>query len=140
MRKTNTMAQLLLLDATMLNRLLPPILISLLLIYGALYACTRIDVEAFMEMKASQSSMTHHVVTKGPCDDSRHDICKSVRQRMVSLEASRSESSLRYSAIQQDVLSNKTFPLPVSFFVALVIPDRVAIGFSHISPPIVLRI
>ena len=68
-----------------------------LLFNSVVYACSKLDsLGMTMAMHSGSMATTHDMnersVERGPCAQHRQDICKSVRGRMISLQASLSKA------------------------------------------------
>lgn len=86
------------------------VLVFSLLFASIVYACSGLDS---MRMASHNASMGGGAVEKGPCNDTKHDICKSVRYRMLSIQdsPSRSEISLQVSTIPLELSVDILAPL-----------------------------
>jgi len=56
-----------------------------LLVTTVVYACSGLNM---FQMNAHQSTMKGEGVKRGPCAEHKQDICKSVRDRMLSIQPS----------------------------------------------------
>jgi len=59
------------------------------------YACSGGD---FMRLGHPVSSLSGGMVSNGPCNETRQDVCKSVRDRMLSIQASPPQAGISSSA------------------------------------------
>src|SRR5713226_4884478 len=102
-------------------------LIFSVLFTAIVYACSGLGP---MRMVFQHDSMNGGMVERGPCSEHKQDICKSVRQRMLSIQVSSAQTdTLRVlstsveAALQPDVLLAST-------------PSRTVFNpISKISPP-----
>jgi hypothetical protein len=69
------------------SRFIPIIVISSLLFTSIVYACSGLNS---MPMSFMSAAMDHSGMERGPCSKQKQDICKSVRDQMLSLKASSS--------------------------------------------------
>lgn len=121
----------------MVNKLIPGVLIFLLLLNGIAYACSKLDLT---EMRFHGSSMSVGAVAKGSCSDSKHEICKTVRQRTLSIQMPQSGISALSSAVKQVVIVPVAFVPPVSFVSSPWIPPGMSAEFSQKPSRVLLRI
>ena len=111
-----------------------------LLFVSVVYACSGLDS---MQLAFHDSSMDGEKVERGPCSDHKQDICKSVRNRMITVQvsSSKAEISLVSLALQSSVTA-EMFALPDIGSVSLLsraFPNSI----SNISPflsHVILRI
>ena len=77
------------------------VLIFLVLSVSIVYACSGLDT---MRMAFHHSSMSAGTIERGPCSEHKQDICSSVRQRLLSIQASATQPgvSLHSSTIPQE--------------------------------------
>jgi hypothetical protein len=66
------------------SRLIPILVISSLLFTSIVYACSGLNS---MPMSFVSAAMDHSAMEPGPCSKQKPDICKSVRDQMLSLKA-----------------------------------------------------
>jgi hypothetical protein len=66
------------------SRLIPILVISSLLFTSIVYACSGLNS---MPMSFVSAAMDHSGMEPGPCSKQKQDICKSVRDQMLSLKA-----------------------------------------------------
>ena len=66
------------------SRLIPIIVISSLLFTSIVYACSGLNS---MPTSFVSAAMDHSAMEPGPCSKHKQDICKSVRDQMLSLKA-----------------------------------------------------
>jgi uncharacterized membrane protein SpoIIM required for sporulation len=67
------------------SRIVVFLLIFSLLFTSVVYACSGLSV---VQTKLMSMSMDDGAVERGPCSKHRQDICKSVRERMLSIQPS----------------------------------------------------
>jgi hypothetical protein len=67
------------------SRFIPIIVISSLLFTSIVYACSGLNS---MPMSFMSAAMDHSGMERGPCSKQRQDICKSVRDQMLSVPPS----------------------------------------------------
>lgn len=67
------------------SRLIPLLAVFSLLFTSVVYACSG---QAFMSMSSMSSTMDSTAMQRGPCGEHKQDICKSVRDQMLSIRAS----------------------------------------------------
>jgi hypothetical protein len=56
-----------------------------ILVTSVVYACSGLNL---MQMNAHHVAMGHKTVERGPCAEHKQDVCKSVRERMLSIHPS----------------------------------------------------
>ena len=66
------------------SRFIPIIVISSLLFTSIVYACSGLNS---MPTSFVSAAMDHSAMEPGPCSKQKQDICKSVRDQMLSLKA-----------------------------------------------------
>jgi hypothetical protein len=79
------------------SSIIPLLLVFSLLFTSVVYACSGLSV---MQTKLMSTSMDDGAVERGPCSKHRQDICKSVRERMLSIQP----SSYKASDVQQPLI------------------------------------
>jgi len=67
------------------SRFIPIIVISSLLFTSIVYACSGLNS---MPMSFMSAAMDHSGMERGPCSKQKQDICKSVRDQMLSVPPS----------------------------------------------------
>ena len=67
------------------SRLITVLVISSLLFTSIVYACSGLN---FMPMSFVSAAMDHSAMEPGPCSKQKQDICKSVRDQMLSVRPS----------------------------------------------------
>lgn len=72
------------------------VVIASFLAVTLVYACSGGD---FMRLAHQVSSLSGSMVEKGPCSEPREDICKSVRDRMLSIQAPSPQAEISSYAI-----------------------------------------
>ena len=84
------------------SRLIPILVISSLLFTSIVYACSGLNS---MPMSFVSAAMDHSTMEPGPCSKQKQDLCKSVRDQMLSLKASASVADivLHLSAVLQSM-------------------------------------
>ena len=60
-----------------------------LLLTSVVYACSGLRL---LHVNSHHVEMSHESVERGPCSESKEDICKSVRDRMLSLQPRSSQA------------------------------------------------
>ena len=73
------------------SRFIPIIVISSLLFTSIVYACSGLNS---IPMRFMAAAMDHSGMERGPCSKHKQDICKSVRDQMISLKASSSVADI----------------------------------------------
>jgi hypothetical protein len=56
-----------------------------ILFTSVVYACSGLNL---MQMNGHHVAMNHETVERGPCAEHKQDLCKSVRERMLSVQPS----------------------------------------------------
>jgi hypothetical protein len=76
-------------------------LIFSVLFTAIVYACSGLDP---LRMAFHDSSMNTEAVERGPCSEHKQEVCKSVRHRMLSIQASASQPvvPLQSSTVPQE--------------------------------------
>ncbi|SRR5713226_10202268 len=69
------------------SRLISFVIAFSLVSTSIVYACPGLNLMAMTSSMSMSSGMDDGVVKRGPCRDHKQDICKSVRNRMLSLRA-----------------------------------------------------
>lgn len=84
-----------------------------LLFLSVVYACSGLDSMQIASRHAAMDNMDKGMVERGPCSEHKQDICKSVRHRMLSSQASsyQVETPLHGSTLSQEV-SIEGYSLP----------------------------
>src|ERR687891_2283597 len=67
------------------SSIIPLLLVFSLLFTSVVYACSGLSV---MQTKLMSASMDDGAAERGPCSKHKQDICKSVRERMLSIQPS----------------------------------------------------
>jgi hypothetical protein len=93
------------------------VLVFSVLFVSVVYACSGIALMGAMLQHSSMNEMGEMnggMVQRGPCSDHKQDVCKSVRQRMLSIQTASTqiEPSLQVSTIPQALFIN---PAPSDF-------------------------
>ncbi len=89
-------------------RLISFLVVSSYLLTSVVYACSGL---AFLPMSSMSTAMDHEPMNRGPCNDHRQDICKSVRDQMLSIQAS---SPLAKVAVHiSTILQSAYFDVPL---------------------------
>jgi len=71
------------------SALLSLTLILSLFVTSVVYACSGLRL---LHQNSHHVAMSHESVERGPCSESKEDICKSVRDRMLSLQPRASQT------------------------------------------------
>src|ERR671918_720663 len=108
------------------SSIIPLLLVFSLLFTSVVYACSGLSV---MQTKLMSASMDDGAVERGPCSKHKQDICKSVRERMLSIQP----SSYKAEAVQQSLI----LLLPHNPLIN--IPKLIAFFFSSVAWEIALH-
>lgn len=69
-------------------------LVVSILFNSVVYACSKLDPMALQVGSAhSMSGMNERTIERGPCAEHKQDICKSVRERLLSIQPSPSKTA-----------------------------------------------
>jgi len=122
------------------SRLIPLVVAFSLLFTSVVYACSGLGSMAMISMFAGMDDAS---MERGPCSEHRQDICKSVRDQMLSLQAlsSRAEMAVQVTAILQ--FTHLELPAAVDRFATGAPPGAVSNPVFRFSFPFtsqVLRI
>lgn len=95
--------------------LLASILIFSVLFTAIVYACSGLDP---MRMAFHHGSMDGGTVERGPCSEHKQDICKSVRYRILSIQASASQPAVPPQSSTVPLASSVDTPVPMDILAA----------------------
>ena len=91
------------------------VLIFALLFVSVGYACSGLDP---MRMAFHDSSMNTGAVERGPCSEQKQDLCKSVRYRILSIQASASQPAVPSHDSTVPLASSVDTPVPMDILAA----------------------
>jgi hypothetical protein len=106
------------------------------LFVSVVYACSGLSM---FQMNGYSSSMAPETVERGPCEQHKQDLCKSVRDNLISLQASQAPASaFLLSLVDMPSVISQTFVLPNVWSTSLLFapfPDsrtKVSFLLSHV--------
>jgi hypothetical protein len=106
--------------------LIVSILVVSILFNSVVYACSRLDLMGMALQVSSADSMNGmngRTIERGPCAEHKQDVCKSVRDRMLSIQPSPSKAA----DSQQPII----LFLPLNLIID--IPKHIAFSFGSLT-------